>query len=89
MAYTHYERLSALDAAFLDVEDANAHMHVGAVSIFDGDPLRREDGGLDFERIQALVEAYLHRTPRYRQKLAYVPLSGAPVWVDDPATSGC
>ncbi len=83
MAYTHYDRLSALDAAFLEIEDANAHMHVGAVAVFDGDPLRREDGGLDIDRVYAGIESSLHRTPRYRQRIAHVPVSGDPVWVDD------
>ena len=31
MAYTHYERLTALDSSFLAIEDHNAHMHVGSV----------------------------------------------------------
>ncbi len=38
MAYTHYERLSALDASFLGIEDETAHMHVGSVSIFEAKP---------------------------------------------------
>ena len=27
---THYERLSALDASFLEIEDQSTHMHVAA-----------------------------------------------------------
>jgi WS/DGAT/MGAT family acyltransferase len=87
MGYTHYERLSALDSMFLEIEDATTHMHVGAVAVFDAAPLRREVEGagraLDFGRIEALVEATLHRMPRYRQKLAWMPLTRHPVWVDD------
>ena len=33
MAY--YERLSALDASFIGLEDSRCHMHVGGVFIFD------------------------------------------------------
>jgi diacylglycerol O-acyltransferase len=83
MSYTHAERLSALDASFLDLEDANAHMHIGAVALFDAAPLARPGGGIDIERIQRLMEAGMHRLPRYRQRLAWIPLVGDPVWVDD------
>jgi diacylglycerol O-acyltransferase len=83
MAYSHYERLSALDATFLDVEDHNTHMHVGAVCLFDAAPLTRTDGVIDTDRIRRLVEVAIHRYPRYRQRLATIPLFGHPVWVDD------
>jgi hypothetical protein len=33
---TWFERLSTLDALFLELEDRTAHMHVGAVAIFEG-----------------------------------------------------
>jgi hypothetical protein len=32
------DRLSGLDASFLQLEDASAHMHVGSVMRFDGAP---------------------------------------------------
>jgi diacylglycerol O-acyltransferase len=83
MTYSHYDRLSALDATFLEIEDASVHMHVGAVGIFDARPLRDPSGNLDFERIKASAEATLRKAPRFRQRLAHVPLIGHPVWVDD------
>ncbi len=83
MSYSHYERLSALDATFLEVEDQNAHMHVGAVAIFDAAPLSRADGVIEIDRIRRLIEAAVHRFPRYRQRLAVIPLFAQPVWVDD------
>ena len=83
MAYSHYERLSALDATFLEVEDHNAHMHVGGVSLFDAQPLARPDGGLDIDRIWRLVAVAVQRFPRYRQRLAIIPVFGHPAWVDD------
>jgi len=83
MAYSHHERLTALDATFLDVEDENAHMHVGAVALFDAAPLTTSDGRTDIDRIRRLIAAGLHRVPRYQQRIARVPVLGYPVWVDD------
>ena len=72
------DRLTGLDASFLHLEDENAHMHVAAVLLFDGDPPAQAD-------VAAALEQRLHMVPRYRQKLAFVPLNqGRPVWVDDP-----
>jgi diacylglycerol O-acyltransferase len=71
-------RLTALDSSFLHLEDGGAHMHVAAVMTFDG-PAPAYD-----EMVEA-IEARLHLVPRYRQRLAFVPLGqGRPRWVDDP-----
>ena len=83
MPYTHYDRLTALDTTFLDLETVDVHMHVGSVGIFEPGPLSTADGGIDFDAICDLAEAGLRRAPRFRQKLARVPVSGHPVWVDD------
>lgn len=83
MAYQPYERLSAVDATFLEIEDAHVHMHVGAVGVFEAAPLRREDGAIDIERIRRFTESALDQTPRFRQKLAWIPVLGHPVWADD------
>jgi hypothetical protein len=77
------ERLSAQDEAFLLWERQATHMHVAATMIFDAAPLRTKEGGLDIGRIRAYVASRLYRIPRYRQRLVYPPLGGAPVWVDD------
>lgn len=79
----YYERLSALDASFLGFEDENLHMHVGGVLIFDSAPLRNADGGVDIDRIRLAIASRLHLVPRFRQRLAFVPYEGSPVWVDD------
>jgi diacylglycerol O-acyltransferase len=79
----NYERLSALDASFLGLEDESYHMHVGSVMIFDVGPLRTSSGGVDIERVRDTIEAHLHRVPRLRQRLAYIPYERMPVWVDD------
>jgi diacylglycerol O-acyltransferase len=74
----HLERLTAIDASFLTNETSNAHMHVGAVLIFEGPPPRYED-------FLEHVENRLHLVPRFRQKLAVPPVqTGRPFWVDDP-----
>jgi diacylglycerol O-acyltransferase / wax synthase len=83
MAYTHFDRLTALDSAFLDLESPGVHLHVGSVAIFDPGPLAAEGGGIDFERLLEIVESGLQRAPRFRQKLARTPGVNRPVWVDD------
>ena len=74
-------RLSALDASFLDVETATAHMHVGWAAAFDPP----DDGPApSFEQLRDHISRRLHRAPRYRQRLAGVPFGlSRPVWVDD------
>ena len=57
MTSPHYERLSALDAAFLEIEDETCPMHVGAVAIFEAARSRRPEGGIDIERIRSLIES--------------------------------
>jgi diacylglycerol O-acyltransferase len=85
MSYTHYERLTSLDRSFLDIEDQfpNAHMHVGSVSLFEAAPLRDARGATDLDRMRRMIQAGLHRVPRYQQKLARVPWFDNPVWIDD------
>ena len=83
MAYTHYDRLTALDASFLELESDSVHMHVGSVGIFEPGPSTDESGGVDFDHILRQIEVGLLRAPRFRQKLAAAPLTGHPVWVDD------
>jgi diacylglycerol O-acyltransferase / wax synthase len=78
-----YDRLTALDNSFLLLEKPNAYMHVAATQVFKTGPLRTEGGGVDAARIRKLVSALLHRIPRYRQKLAWIPFESHPVWVDD------
>ena len=79
----NYERLSPLDRTFLDLEYPETHMHVAAVAVFDAGPLRTRDGGIDIEKIRKYVASRLHLIPRYRQRIARIPLENHPVWVDD------
>jgi diacylglycerol O-acyltransferase len=73
------DRLTALDSTFLHLEDhSTAHMHVALVMVFEGSA----------PTLQELIDhvlGRLHLVPRYRQRLAHVPLGqGRPVWADDP-----
>ncbi|MGH8874218.1 MAG: WS/DGAT/MGAT family O-acyltransferase [Acidimicrobiia bacterium] len=83
MALPHYERLSHLDASFLALESRETHMHVAGVGVFEAGPLEGPDGGIDIDAVRAHVESKLPYIPRYRQRLAFVPLERSPVWVDE------
>jgi diacylglycerol O-acyltransferase / wax synthase len=72
------DRLTGLDASFLHLEDAAAHMHVASVTLFEGSPP-------PYDEFLEAIERRLPLVPRYRQRLAFVPLGqGRPRWVDDP-----
>jgi WS/DGAT/MGAT family acyltransferase len=77
------ERLSALDATFLAIEDRCSHMHIGSVGVFEAEPSMSPGGALDPERIHALVSVVLDGVPRYHQRVETSPILGHPVWVDD------
>jgi WS/DGAT/MGAT family acyltransferase len=83
MVERFHERLSALDATFLDVEAKTAPMHVGAALLFDAKPLTLAHGGLDIERLTRYTEAAVDSIPRYRQRVEWIPGLRHPVWVDD------
>src|SRR5215207_610768 len=72
------DRLTGLDASFLHLEDSSSHMHVAGVMLFEGPPP-------PYEELLEAIERRLGLVPRYRQRLAFVPLGqGRPRWVDDP-----
>jgi diacylglycerol O-acyltransferase / wax synthase len=72
------DRLTGLDASFLHLEDSASHMHVASVMTFEGPPP-------PYEELLESIERRLGLVPRYRQRLAFVPLGqGRPKWVDDP-----
>src|SRR3954467_4350865 len=75
-------RLSPLDASFLEVESATAHMHVGWAARFSPPRNRPRPS---YEELRDHIASRLGRAPRYRQRLARVPLGvSEPTWVDDP-----
>jgi diacylglycerol O-acyltransferase / wax synthase len=72
------DRLTGLDSSFLHLEQGVSHMHVAGAMVFDGTAPSYDD-------LVAQIVSRLHLVPRYRQRLAFVPLGqGRPVWVDDP-----
>ena len=78
MAQGHLDRLTSIDAGFLHMEDGGAHMHIGALAVFDGPPPSARE-------VTDHIASRLPDLPRYRQKLAFPPLgTGRPLWVEDP-----
>ncbi len=78
-----YERLTALDASFLHAETDATPMHVGALSVFEGEPFFDDDGAFRLTDVRRRVESRLHLVPRLRRKLRMPPLGiGQPAWVD-------
>ncbi|HEX6389501.1 MAG TPA: wax ester/triacylglycerol synthase family O-acyltransferase [Solirubrobacteraceae bacterium] len=77
------ESLTPLDATFLELEEADesAHMHIGAVLVFDAAP----DGIPSLDRLCAQLDERLPALPRYRQRLSTPHTGGLswPSWVDD------
>jgi WS/DGAT/MGAT family acyltransferase len=79
-----YDRLTALDASFLHLERVEYPMHVGAVSVFEGEPFFDENGRFKINDVRDLVASRLPLLPRFRKKLMFVPYDqGRPIWVDD------
>ena len=73
------DRLTALDASFLYLEQPNTPMHVGEVAVFDPPDL-----GFDHAALISLILQRIGLVPRFRQKVRWVPGRVAnPVWVDD------
>jgi len=72
------ERITQLDASFLQLEKAGARLHAASVTVFDGP-------APSWDELREHVESRLHLVPRFRQRFAEVPFDqGRPVWVDDP-----
>ncbi|KUI32631.1 wax ester/triacylglycerol synthase family O-acyltransferase [Mycobacterium sp. GA-2829] len=74
------ERLTALDAGFLQAEDADRHISlaVGGLAVLDG-PMP------DYVAIVDAMSARLLQVPRFRQVVHFQPLDlEAPEWRDDP-----
>jgi WS/DGAT/MGAT family acyltransferase len=80
------EHLTALDATFLELEEADesAHMHIGAIMVFDPPP----DGELPSRELLCRYLSHrLAQLPRYRQRLSEPHTGGLswPEWLQDPA----
>ena len=72
------QRLSSLDAGFLQLENDRQQMHVGSLLVFEG-PAPTYDAFANH------MESCLDGLIRHRQRVQRMPLDLArPVWVDDP-----
>jgi WS/DGAT/MGAT family acyltransferase len=80
------EHLTALDATFLELEEADesAHMHIGLVMVFGP---QRDGGAPSREELCQHLASRLRQLPRYRQRLSQPHTGGLswPAWEDDPA----
>jgi WS/DGAT/MGAT family acyltransferase len=66
-------RLTSLDAAFLYLEKPEAPLHIGGVSVFEGE--------LSYEGFVEHLAARLHLVPRFVQRIVPDPFSlGHPTW---------
>jgi len=75
-------RLTGLDAVWLYLETATAHMHVGSVLVLDPSTA---SGPITRERVADYLEQRLHIAPPFRRRLASVPFRiDHPVWIEDP-----
>ena len=83
MSRYSYDHLTFLDNSFLIMEGPNSPMHVAGTATYEGGALIGPDGAVDIDTIRAYVSSRLHLIPRYRQRLAYLPLQSRPIWVDD------
>ncbi|PCJ65435.1 MAG: hypothetical protein COA73_02445 [Candidatus Hydrogenedentota bacterium] len=71
------QRMTSVDAMFLYTEHPTAPMHIGGLSIIEGD--------LDQSTLAAFLNSKMHLMPRYRQRIVTAPLNvGHPTWQDDP-----
>jgi diacylglycerol O-acyltransferase len=81
---TEAESLTALDATFLELEQADlgAHMHIGGVMVFDPLP---GGGRPELEQVRSVLGRRLYRLPRYRQRLSEAQVGGLrwPQWIED------
>jgi len=78
-----YERLSGLDNSFLLQEGPSTYMHIACTAVFEPGPLIGAGGGVDIGAIRRYVASRIHLLPRYRQRLASIPVTNDPIWVDD------
>jgi diacylglycerol O-acyltransferase len=79
------DHLTALETAFLQLDRAGAPLHIGSVSILDGDDLFDDAGAFRLEDLLALVTSRLDVLPQLRQRVRW-PAGGLgrPWWEDAP-----
>jgi len=69
-------RLTSMDATFLYFEKKEAPMHIGSVSVFEGE--------IPFDKFLANLKSKMHLLPRYQQKVVPDPFNlSHPTWEFD------
>ncbi|MDQ6746601.1 MAG: wax ester/triacylglycerol synthase family O-acyltransferase [Candidatus Dormibacteraeota bacterium] len=77
-----FQRMNSLDSSFLHLETRNTHMHIGGVAIFEPGPWQSHEDR--YHALRRHIEPRLDLMPRYRQKVAFLPMNvDLPVWQDD------
>jgi WS/DGAT/MGAT family acyltransferase len=75
------QRLSGLDAVFLNVETDTVPMHVAALFIVDP----HNAPGFGFEAVRDMYQRRLHLLPAFRRRAMAMPLNLIhPFWIEDP-----
>jgi len=79
------DRISPLDLSNLRIEEHGRSMHMAALALLAGQPLRDEAGNLQVEQIRRYVEARTRDIERLHQVLVWPNgTHRAPAWQDDP-----
>lgn len=81
----HFDRLTALDSAFLALETGSSYMHIALTGIFDKVRARGAGGRVDMDRMRRYTTSVLAGVPKFRQRLLRIPFVRHPVLVDDEA----
>jgi diacylglycerol O-acyltransferase len=76
------KQLSGMDSMFLNLETADAPMHIGGVTILD---LAHAPQGFGFDTVRQRIAERLHLLPSFRRRLVSMPLNLVPpFWIEDP-----
>ncbi len=76
-------QLSALDAAFINLETGTTHTHITALGVYD--PSTASSQTVRFKDIIKNLQSRLHKLPELRKRYVPVPLGlDYPYWIDDP-----
>jgi diacylglycerol O-acyltransferase / wax synthase len=76
------QRLSTVDALFVEMETKRMHNSLVAVLIVDPEGM---PGGYSYAAVRQHFADRLDEIPDYRRRLVHVPFGlGLPLWVDDP-----
>ena len=74
---TNLKPISGTDAGFLYVETPTSPMHIGGLTIVEGE--------LSFDDFKNVIKARLLKLPKFRKRLVQVPFNlDYPYWADDP-----